>query len=652
MGSVRPLATLVMACYRVADYLPAFFASLESQTAAHEDYELWFVVDGNVDHSAEIIQSWAEQCDYKVAILTKGNGGVASARNAGIERAKGEWISFPDPDDTLTPTYLQAIAEAQRAFPGEKLFVGRIRLLSESGRAVVHPLDFKYRSTTPRVVDLHTDPDDIQTLGGVVFFHLDEVLEHGLAMNTRLPTASDADFIMQFLLSWQAKYVLVPNAEYQYRRRADGSSIVKTQEANVGRYKVVFGETHPALLLAAGPECPQWLANTLLYFVFYLFRRNLQPNSPIEATPPADLEIIRTQLQSNLRRIGREKISAFRIFDVPIEVRMAWLAQSSSGLESSPVVRLRDTDANGAQRVGIYSSRPIDDDAIVIVEPEGRIIGRKVRSVDFLGARWVDELILEIEGLAGAAPTLATNDTPTLELGGRAMWQRQIRRQLGQTKPPSGSQSEAHGVSSARSFFTAFKRRVKRFPYSIASRAVSLGLRSGLVKPAIVYVSASGAQRRHLEALFEIYNSKIDGAHRWWYVSDSVDRNRPYPLRRIRRGSLRHFMVMKASRICITESIDGSAIAPFSESILQRSWRLLYIPGSELQSADFRRLNQVDGFTLIVPSADERARVVDDHTGYRLMDDDVLVVPGIRGPQAGAAWQLHGGEILSIRGIG
>ena len=62
------------------------------------DFEILFVDDGSKDRSGEILKKLAEQ-DARVRYERKENGGIASARNYGLERAKGEYVCFLDQDD-------------------------------------------------------------------------------------------------------------------------------------------------------------------------------------------------------------------------------------------------------------------------------------------------------------------------------------------------------------------------------------------------------------------------------------------------------------------------------------------------------------------------------------------------------------------------
>lgn len=73
------------------------------------DWELIVVNDGSTDTTSEIL---SEYCDRaRIKIITKPNGGVSSARNAGINVAKGEYITFIDADDIIEETYLEQLSK-------------------------------------------------------------------------------------------------------------------------------------------------------------------------------------------------------------------------------------------------------------------------------------------------------------------------------------------------------------------------------------------------------------------------------------------------------------------------------------------------------------------------------------------------------------
>ncbi|QIM19303.1 glycosyltransferase [Leucobacter coleopterorum] len=123
-GLRAPQNTLIVACYKVERYLPDFLASLDNQTANHSEYELVFVIDGCPENSEAIVREWMQHTDYAVRLISKPNGGVASARNVGLDSARGEWISCPDPDDWLAPITSRLSRARPLSFPRLRCSLG------------------------------------------------------------------------------------------------------------------------------------------------------------------------------------------------------------------------------------------------------------------------------------------------------------------------------------------------------------------------------------------------------------------------------------------------------------------------------------------------------------------------------------------------
>ena len=75
------------------------------------DFELLCVNDGSTDDTPRILASY-EGKDNRVKVITKANGGASSARNAGLDIARGEYICFVDADDYVHPDYLKIALNA------------------------------------------------------------------------------------------------------------------------------------------------------------------------------------------------------------------------------------------------------------------------------------------------------------------------------------------------------------------------------------------------------------------------------------------------------------------------------------------------------------------------------------------------------------
>ena len=108
--------SVVIPVYNMAKYLPRCFASLQAQTMP--DWEALLVDDGSPDNSGEICDEWTAK-DGRFRVIHKANGGVCSARNAGLAAAKSPYAVLMDQDDLLAPCALEALLAVQKRFLGD-----------------------------------------------------------------------------------------------------------------------------------------------------------------------------------------------------------------------------------------------------------------------------------------------------------------------------------------------------------------------------------------------------------------------------------------------------------------------------------------------------------------------------------------------------
>lgn len=102
------MISIIVPVYKVEKYIRKCIESILNQTYKH--FELILVDDGSPDNSGAICDEYAEM-DSRVKVLHQENAGQASARNAGLEIAKGDYISFVDSDDTIETNMLEILAE-------------------------------------------------------------------------------------------------------------------------------------------------------------------------------------------------------------------------------------------------------------------------------------------------------------------------------------------------------------------------------------------------------------------------------------------------------------------------------------------------------------------------------------------------------------
>ena len=104
MSAVR--VSIVMPCYQSAQTLAKSVRSVQAQTVS--DWELIAVDDGSRDNTLQVLEALAQD-DTRIHVIHQENGGVSSARNAGMDAAKGEWVFFLDADDILAQDALEVL---------------------------------------------------------------------------------------------------------------------------------------------------------------------------------------------------------------------------------------------------------------------------------------------------------------------------------------------------------------------------------------------------------------------------------------------------------------------------------------------------------------------------------------------------------------
>lgn len=92
------MISVIVPIYKVEKYLNQCIDSIVNQT--YKDLEIILVDDGSPDSCPQICDEWSKK-DKRIVVIHKVNGGLSSARNAGIKHAKGEFIGFIDSDDFI-----------------------------------------------------------------------------------------------------------------------------------------------------------------------------------------------------------------------------------------------------------------------------------------------------------------------------------------------------------------------------------------------------------------------------------------------------------------------------------------------------------------------------------------------------------------------
>lgn len=106
MNKKRPEISIIVPVYNVERYLSECLDSILEQTFI--DYEVIHVDDGSTDDSGRICDKYTQQ-DDRIMVIHQENKGISGARNAGLDKAVGRYISFIDSDDYVEADYLEQL---------------------------------------------------------------------------------------------------------------------------------------------------------------------------------------------------------------------------------------------------------------------------------------------------------------------------------------------------------------------------------------------------------------------------------------------------------------------------------------------------------------------------------------------------------------
>jgi glycosyltransferase involved in cell wall biosynthesis len=106
-----PQISVIIPAYNAEGLIGSTLDSVLDQT--YQDFEILVVDDGSTDGTGEVVQSYGEPVRYR----RKENGGTASARNVGLQEARGEYVAFLDADDRWYPTKLERQMSLHEAHP-------------------------------------------------------------------------------------------------------------------------------------------------------------------------------------------------------------------------------------------------------------------------------------------------------------------------------------------------------------------------------------------------------------------------------------------------------------------------------------------------------------------------------------------------------
>lgn len=262
--------------------------SLINQSYPFEYLDIVIVNDGTLDGSMSFVESWRQRYPEVIRVINKENGGPASARNVGLDVVKNEWVTFPDPDDTLHPRYFDEVAKLISRDHQFRAVMVTTRLVQHVDGTTKtnhsHPLDWKFKAGN-RFIDLDANPNFVHLSGGTVFLKTSIIEQNQLRFDERVrPKFEDANLIGRYLAVVDKPVVaVVASARYFYRKRSDGSSLVQSSWTNPAVYKDVPKYGYLGLIESVKDQkgyVPRWAQFMVLYELVWAFVEQKSMYSP------------------------------------------------------------------------------------------------------------------------------------------------------------------------------------------------------------------------------------------------------------------------------------------------------------------------------------------------------------------------------------
>ena len=132
---MNSMISIIVPVFNVSRYIDRCINSLVSQT--YNDLEIILINDGSTDSSLKICNKWAEK-DKRIKVIDKKNGGVSSARNVGLNVARGEYIGFIDPDDWVEPDMYKTMVEKLNKYDAAAVFCNFINRYPDHSKVEIN----------------------------------------------------------------------------------------------------------------------------------------------------------------------------------------------------------------------------------------------------------------------------------------------------------------------------------------------------------------------------------------------------------------------------------------------------------------------------------------------------------------------------------
>lgn len=185
------MISIIIPVYKAEQYLRNCLESISVQSVI--DWECIIIDDGSPDNSIDICKEFVDK-DERFRLCRKNNGGVSSARNLGLDNARGEWIVFVDADDMLLPTFLENFNIGAFDF-----CIGGYKNFGENEKVIIPSHTYKSydnREIGQALKDICMVPSILAPWGKV--FKSSIIKEHSIRFPVGMRNGEDIHFVLEY----------------------------------------------------------------------------------------------------------------------------------------------------------------------------------------------------------------------------------------------------------------------------------------------------------------------------------------------------------------------------------------------------------------------------------------------------------------------
>lgn len=209
--------SVIIPAYQAAPYIGRCLAAVRAQTLV--DLEIIAVDDGSTDGTGAALLAIAAE-EPRLQVIYQENQGVSAARNAGLARARGDYIAFADADDTLPPEALATLLAAARRGAPADIVSGEIELIAAEGQT--ERLTGPAREPREAIIASLVRSDGRYNSPCGRLYRRAFLAEHGIVMPVGVPVGEDVLFNLAAFLAAE-RWQHVPQVVYTYQRQPAGA---------------------------------------------------------------------------------------------------------------------------------------------------------------------------------------------------------------------------------------------------------------------------------------------------------------------------------------------------------------------------------------------------------------------------------------------